>query len=98
VVREAALEGELAPRHHPGELPRALEAEEPGDRFGGGPISSPCISRVLGRHLALVQPSDERRVPHAVDQPVLREREDATTSTPGPPRWRTGSGVASSKP
>ena len=31
---------------------------------------------VLGGHLAFVQSSDERRVPLAVDQPVLLERED----------------------
>ena len=31
---------------------------------------------VLGRHLPIVQPGDERGVPRAVDQPVLLERQD----------------------
>src|SRR2546423_14718740 len=37
LVREAALEGELSPRHRPGELACVLETEEPGDRLGRQP-------------------------------------------------------------
>src|SRR5262249_39611108 len=33
LVGEAALEGELAPGHRPGELARPLEAQEPRDRL-----------------------------------------------------------------
>jgi hypothetical protein len=39
---------------------------------------------VLGRHLTVVEASDERRAPLAVDQPVLLEREDDDDVGAGP--------------